>query len=68
MENKTIAVVGLLSELILDNLNATSNEQYSPRFDADKMDQEIEFHQRRAEKLRAIRAEFENVMTGVLLP
>jgi len=59
-------IINGLSYLILNHLNRAALEQYHPCGDADTMDHRIADGKARAEKLRAIRQDFEDVITGVL--
>lgn len=60
------AVVENLSRLIAYHLSACSYEQRAPGGDIDSSDQKISDCKRRAEQLRRIRQEFEDIMSGVV--
>lgn len=66
MDNIALEILNRMTEMIMRDLHGAASEQYSPRFDADRMDDEIKFRKERAAKLRVIRQEFEDTMTGVL--
>lgn len=59
-------VLAGLGELIMDSLKGVASEQYWPSANPDDMDQRIKDGKARASQLRAIREQFENIMTGVL--
>jgi hypothetical protein len=59
-------VVDSLSELIRFHLKRAAYEQYSPTREADEMDHEIADGKKRATKLKAIRKQFEDVITGII--
>lgn len=58
-------VVLNLSALIAQELKALSSEFWTPQFNPDQMDSELEFRRKRIVKLRVIREEFENIMHGL---
>ena len=57
-------VVNKLSEIIASDLRAQHKEEWFPSTSADLMDATIKFHKERAQKLRKIREEFEDLMTS----
>jgi len=59
-------VVDALSRLIRSSLIGAAHAQYFPCSNPDEMDDRIKEGKERAEKLRVIRNEFENIVTGVL--
>lgn len=67
VDNSSSLIVSNLSELILYFANIASSEQYHPTFDSDKSDETIADNIKRVDRLRNIRNEFENLITGVLL-
>jgi hypothetical protein len=68
--NRTVAleILERLNVLIIDNLMACAQEQYEPSHGPDLMDDKIKYHFEKAESLRVIRSNFEEVMTGVIVP
>lgn len=60
-------VVNLMSEQILQSLSGVAQEQYYPQRSSDESDAYMKAGIERATKLRKIREEYENLMTGVIL-
>lgn len=56
-----------LSQLIRSYLLMAASEQYYPSGDADKSDSTITDSIKKANELRRLREEFENITTGVIL-
>ena len=68
MTNNTLIIVNALSELILQNLAGASREQYYPQAQGpDEMDERIKQGKETAARLRQIREQFENAITGIIL-
>jgi hypothetical protein len=59
-------VLANLNQLIVMHLNNAANEQYAPSACPDQMDHKIADGKERAGKLRNLREEFENIVTGIL--
>jgi len=64
IEQETETVVNAMSRLITSTLRAYENESRSPGFDADRMDERLKGTKEIAEKLNAMRDEFERLMAG----
>lgn len=60
------SVLAGLQALIVSNLKGVAQEQYFPCSNPDDMDDRIAQGKQRATQLRAIRNDFENLITGVL--
>lgn len=60
-EDATSIVIDQLSAMILAELRALSNEQYS---DVDRLDDDMALMKRRVKELRRVREEIEMLMTG----
>lgn len=59
-------VIDGLGKLINQYLNFAAHEQYSPSGDPDQMDNRIADGKGKAVKLRKIREDFEDVITGII--
>ena len=55
-----------LTRLIISNLSGAAHEQYFPCANPDDMDDRIKAGKKAAQRLRILRDEFENIVTGVL--
>ena len=55
-----------LSQLIRQHLIEAAYQQYTPSSDPDKSDSIIADGQKKAEELRRLREEFENITTGII--
>lgn len=55
-----------LGRLILSQLNGAADRQYFPTGNPDNDDDRIKRGKERADELRALRASFENIVTGLL--
>ena len=65
-DNKApLTVVNILSGMIFNAMEAQAREEYAPGHDPDKMDDIIKHNKKLAYGLRKIRAEFEELVTGV---
>jgi len=65
-DERTIAVIDLLSSLILSHSGMLASEQYNPRQDADASDGYMAENRMWIKELRDIRQRFENLVTGVV--
>lgn len=65
MRDTIESVTAGLSALIALELIAMRSEYWTPQFAADQMDAELAFRKTRIQRLREIRAEFENIMHGM---
>jgi hypothetical protein len=65
-EDATDAVLSGLQWLIMHHARNTASEQYAPTLHGDGSDDYIKEHKEWVEKLRAIRSDFENLVTGIL--
>lgn len=63
--SQTKIIVDALGDIISSELSALSSEYWQPQYGADQMDAELKFRKERIERLRAMRAEFENIMFGL---
>ena len=61
-------VIAVLSEQIAASLRTAAAQQYHPSADADFMDNTISGNLKRAEQLRQLRHQYENICTEVLVP
>lgn len=59
------AVIDNLSSLIVSHAGMTAREQYAPRADVDASDEYIDAHKDWVRKLRHLREEFEDLVTGL---
>lgn len=60
------AVINGLNQLILSNLHGAAHQQYFPVGNPDEMDDRIKWGKKRADELRKLRTDFENIVTGIL--
>lgn len=67
MDKSINMVLGGLQDLILHGLRNAANEQYNPQANPDMSDNVIADGLERAKKLRVLREEFENTVTGAIL-
>jgi hypothetical protein len=65
-DERTQAVIDLLSSLIMSHNGMLASEQYNPRQDADASDDYIAENKKFVTELRDIRQRFENLVTGVV--
>lgn len=65
-DDHTYAVVDHLSRLIVKHASMTAREQYNPGGIPDESDDYIKEHKEYVKKLRQIREQFEDLLTGVL--
>jgi len=56
-------VINHLSKLIMDDLNRMQQERAFPSSDPDRMDDRIKFYGTRANCLRVLRGQFEDLMS-----
>lgn len=61
------SVIEGICYLIYSEANSVASEQTSPSLSADSSDSRIQDGKKTVERLRAIREEFENLMTGIIL-
>jgi len=61
-------VVNNLTKLTLYYLSLAAAQQYNPSSDADRMDAEIADASEKVAGLRKIREDFENLVTGIIIP
>lgn len=59
-------VLSGLSTLVVFHLKQAAFQQYTPDSDPDKSDATIADSKEKAEKLRKIREEFEDIITGII--
>ena len=66
LDGRVTLVIDNLSSLILSHSRMTAQEQYAPSGDADLSDETIKEHKEWVKKLRQIRQDFENLVTGII--
>ncbi len=66
MNSSVTVILDNLSVLIIAQLKGVAQQQYFPVSDPDDMDTCIQEGKKRADQLRKLREEFENIVTGVL--
>ncbi len=56
----------ILGRYIANHLRGAAVEQFHPSLNADDMDEKIKYGMEQAARLRKVRAELEDILTGVL--
>lgn len=59
-------IISGLTYLIVNHASHAAREQYAPSLNSDESDEHIKEHKEWVKKLRAIREDFENTVTGLL--
>lgn len=59
-------IINGISVLILRYMNSCASEQWAPGSDPDKMDETIKYNYEKAQKLRKLREDFENIVTDIV--